>query len=361
MNKEKINHYKSTLTEFDLNKKKVLLRADLNVPLQQNTILDDYRLLAILPTIDLIVKKGGQVILATHLGRPEGVFSPKLSTKILIPWFQEHGYTIEFSATFATAKILNSPIVLLENLRFLPGEQNQDSSFAKSLASLGDFYVNDAFGLLHRNDSSITLVPHLFDAQHCTIGLLVEHELNALDKLINPTHPFVAIVGGGKVTTKLPMLHHLINIVDTILLCPALVFTFLKAIGIEVGNSLVDSHALSDSLFLIKDAKNNKAQLIFPEDYCVMLAGNEKKLIAVDATAIPPSSMGISIGPKTLIQFTQPINTAQTIFFNAAMGFANQPETMNELRKLLELVAKSPAFTVVGGGDSVSAVRRFGL
>jgi phosphoglycerate kinase len=307
------------------------------------------------------LKKGGQIILATHLGRPEGKCNQKLSTKILLPWFQEHGYAMQFSPTFADARLTDSPIILLENLRFFPGEQNQDPSFAQELASLADFYVNDAFGLLHRNDTSITLVPTLFDAQHCTIGLLIEHELNALDKLIHPEHPFVVIMGGGKVTTKLPMLNHIINVVDTILLCPALVFTFMKALGFEVGNSLVDTPALAKSLVLLEEAKTKEVTLVFPEDYRVMLQGKEKKLITVDANAIPKSSMGISIGPKTLMQFSQTIKQAKTIFFNAAMGFADQPETMQELHKLLESVAQSPAFTVVGGGDSVSAVRKFGL
>ena len=166
------------------------------------------------------------------------------------------------------------------------------------------------------------MVPTLFDAHHCTIGLLIEHELKALDKLIHPEHPFVVIMGGGKVITKLPMLHHIITVANTILLCPALVFTFMKALDIEVGNSLVDISALKESLTLIQEAKTNDVALIFPEDYRVILKGKEKKLITVDAHALTTASMGVSIGPKTLIQFSKTIKQAKTIFFNAAMGFA---------------------------------------
>lgn len=357
---EKQYIYKSLLPEFNLTKKRVLLRADLNVPLEKNTILDDYRLLALLPTIDLIRKKGGEIIIATHLGRPNGHYEPSLSTKMLVPWFEKKGYSITFCPTLEQAQSTSAPLILLENLRFFPGEQNHDILFAQELASLADFYVNDAFGLLHRTDSSITLVPLLFNKEHCTIGLLIERELQALDKLIHPAHPFVVIMGGGKVNSKLPMLHHIITVADTVLLCPALIFTFMKALKSEVGNSLVDVHAIDDALAIMKEAKNNHVNLIFPKDYQVILS-KEKKLITVRSNAIPQGSIGVSIGPETLVQFSETIAQAKTIFFNAAMGFADQPKTQEMVRLLLEKIAQSSAYVVVGGGDSVSAVRRFGL
>ena len=236
--------HSSQLPTLDLNRKRVILRADLNVPLNDGKILNDYRLQAILPTLELIRKKNGRVVLMTHIGRPKN-YNSSLSTQLLIPWFSARGYAVSFAKDPAQAKMLgqdeNNTFILLENLRFFPGEKAQDISFAQSLADCGDFYVDDAFASMHRNDSSIWLVPQLFAQSHRSFGLLVEKELKMLDKLIHdPKKPFLLILGGGKVADKLPLLENLLDRVTDILLCPAIVFTFLKAQGIEVGKSLID-------------------------------------------------------------------------------------------------------------------------
>ena len=355
-------HITSTLPSLIFDNKRVFLRADLNVPLNNGTILDDYRLLSIRPTIDLILKKGGHIILATHLGRPAGKPVAQLSTKQLIPWFEQHGYTISFCPTFADAKNnTKNSITLLENLRFFPGEQNQDHHFAQQLADLAEYYVNDAFGTLHRTDTSLTLVPPLFSKNHRTIGLLIEHELQALNALLeNPQRPFIVIIGGGKVSTKIPLLRNLLPRINAILLCPAIAFTFMQALGQKTGNSLVELDEVEEAKKIMHEAKKNNVEILFPTDYQIMFPDNKTTLITVPAHEIPEHSIGIAPGHETLALFSSRIKTAKTIFFNAAFGFSGQPDTMKNLEQLLKIIAASSAYTVIGGGDSVGAVRRFG-
>ena len=350
--------YTSLLPNWNLKQKTVFLRADLNVPLSNGTILDDFRLTAVQPTLNLLIQKGAKVIIATHLGRPQGIVDASLSTKILMPWFEKKGYAVTFCTTLDDAARSDAPLILLENLRFFPGEQTHDKKFAATLASLAQFYVNDAFGTLHRADSSLTLVPQSFNAEHRTIGLLVERELNALEKLLHPNHPFLIMLGGGKVSTKLPMIKNLLGIVNTILLCPALVFTFLKAQAYAVGTSLVDNDALASSLNILKEATEKNTEIVFPDDYRIFLNNDRKKLITVSAHDMPPTGMGVSIGPKTVEHFAHFIKNAKTIFFNAAMGFADNKETQQQTYELLRLIAQSSAYKVVGGGDSVLAVKQ---
>jgi phosphoglycerate kinase len=349
------------LPAFDLNRKRVLLRADLNVPLVNGNILNDYRLRAVIPTLELIHKKNGRIVLMTHMGRPKKEDSG-LSTQLLIPWFKSQGFSVVFAQDPAQAKLLSmdehNSIILLENLRFFPGEKNQDAAFAQSLADCGDFYVDDAFASMHRKDSSIWLVPQLFAKSHRTFGLLVETELRMLNKLIhNPKKPFLLVIGGGKVVDKLPLLENLLDRVTDILLCPAIVFTFLKSKDLNVGTSLIDSDALESCKKLLEKANQKKVNVHFPLDYQVANQTLQGSLSFVDAQNFPANGMGISIGPKTITQFSKIIEQAQTIFFNAAMGFALRPETMVGTRALLQAVAQSKAYRVVGGGDSVAAAQ----
>ena len=266
-------YYTSALPTYDLNNKRVILRADLNVPLDNGIIVDDYRLQAILPTIDLILKKKGTITLLTHIGRPKKQ-EVLLSTKLLLDWFTQRNYTVSWAATIDEAlQLINMPIksiLMVENLRFYPEEKNQDLSFAKKLSTLGDFYVNDAFGALHRTDTSITALPTFFAPDHRTIGLLVEKELTTLAKLIDkPQKPFVIILGGGKVKDKVPLIENFLHHSNTILLCPAIVTTFLKAIGQEVGKSLVDETALELCKSIIEKAKSRGIEIVFPTDYLI--------------------------------------------------------------------------------------------
>ena len=354
----------SFLSNYNLTNKRVFLRADLNIPVRNNHIVDDYRINAILPTINLIQKKGGKVILGTHIGRPHIPGKSQISTSLLISWFKEHGYTITFEADVkkAAEKSLLDPstILLLENLRFFPGEKKSDDDFARSLAQLADYYVNDAFALLHRADTSITLLPLLFPAEQRTIGPLIVKELTMLSKLIN-THeqPFVIIAGGGKVAEKLPMLEGLLHKADTILLCPAIAFTFAKALGKPVGKSLVDQHSVSLCEQLLKKAEHHKVTILMPIDYQIATGSLDGSLSFIKADEFPNNAYGISIGPETIALFSKKIATAKTIFFNAAMGFLNRKETLQGLEALLKAIAGSEAFSIIGGGESVAAARLF--
>lgn len=356
---------KSTLATMNLSGKRVLLRIDANVPLNNGHILDDYRLQEIVPTINIIQKKGGKVILATHIGRPEKS-DETLSTKQLIPWFIKHGYTIDYEANLAQAyeQSLSNPatILLLENMRFFEGEKNHDELFAQQLARLGDIYVNDAFGLLHRDDTSITLVPRLFAPENRTIGLLVERELTMLNKLIdNPRKPFTLVLGGGKVADKIPLLQALSPHINALLLCPAPAFTFLLAQGKPVGTSLVDEKSINACSTFLSTAQHNGLTIHFPIDYQIAHQTFTGNLSTVDADQFPADGFGISIGPKTEPLFAAIIGTSGTVLLNGIPGDAARKETLHGAQALLEAAAQSQAITIVCGGDSVAIARMLGF
>ncbi|HEV2601847.1 MAG TPA: phosphoglycerate kinase [Candidatus Babeliales bacterium] len=350
----------STLPTWNITNKRVFLRADLNVPLQAGIILDDYRLRALLPTINLIQKNGGKIILATHIGRPKNR-EPNLSTRHLIPWFTNEGYAIDFEPTLSAATekshIDQNRILLLENLRFFPEEKSSDLHFAQQLATLGDYYVNDAFATLHRNDTSITLLPTLYPDSHRTIGLLVEHELKALNTLLyNHTKPFVFILGGGKVSDKIPLLHGMLDAIDTLLLCPAIVFSFLKAQKKSVGNSLVADSDLSACEEILTMAQDKNIKVYFPQDYQIAQGSFNGALSFIDSDTIPTNDVGISIGPKTIATYSKEIHTAGTIFYNGLMGSMQRKETTTGSQAIFNAMAQSNGFSVIGGGDSIAAV-----
>jgi phosphoglycerate kinase len=357
----KITSLTSLLPSLSLHNKRVFLRADLNVPLKNGSIIDDYRLQALLPTIDLIQKKGGKIILATHIGRPKG-FDGMLSTQHVLPWFKKADYKITYEADLAAAVTKSyhdfDTILLLENMRFFPGEKNHDPLFAQQLADLGDYYVNDAFALLHRADTSITMVPELFAPNHRTIGLLIEKELAMLNNLLeNPAKPFVLILGGGKVADKLPILYSLIDTVDVILLGPAIVCTFLKAHNKPVGKSLVDDTQLESCNQFIVDAHQRNIKIVFPVDYLIAHETFNGSLSYTNADEFPADAVSVSIGPKTAQIFAQEISRAGTIFFNGLMGTTQRPETLNEVNTLFHAMADSSGTSIVGGGDSVAAAQ----
>lgn len=352
-----------TVQQLPCHNKRVLLRADLNVPLADGTIVDDFRLQAILPTIQYLQQQNGIVILATHIGRPKKQ-EPELSTKLLVPWFEKHGYSVIFEPDLTNAKNHTDPhtVVLLENMRFYSGEKEQDMAFAKQLAACAELYVNDAFALSHRTDSSVTLVPQLFAADKRAIGFLIEKELTQLNRLIiTPQQPFVLIIGGGKVHDKLPLLTAMLDRVQTMLLCPAIVFTFLKAVQKPVGISLVDQEALESTRTLMQHAHQKNVTLIFPVDYQVALKSLDGPLEYVQADQMPSNALGMSLGPESIKLFSKYIANAGTIFFNAGMGFDHRPETLEGGKQLLQAVATSTAYSVVGGGSSVALARNAGL
>jgi len=343
--------------------KRVLLRADLNVPLQNKKIVNDYKLKAILPTIDMIKKSGSKVILITHLGKPEK-YDPGLTTKNLIEWFKKNGYPITFESDLQKAKEKSfqdfNKILLLENVRFFEGEKNRDSDFAESLAKLGDYFVNDAFGSVHRKNTSIALLPKMFDPDKRFLGPLIKKEIKILSKsLEHPQQPFVLIIGGAKSGSKIPMIEKLLDKVHTVLLCPAISFTFSKYLGKKVGKSLVDQDALELIPKILQKASKLGVKLVFPIDYQVAEGNFDGPTKYIDSENIPDDCVGISIGPKTVALFSKEIFKAKTIFFNGAFGNMKKIKTLEGMKAIFDAMAKSDAYTIIGGGDSVAAAYLF--
>lgn len=351
----------SKLKNFSLKNKRVLLRADLNVPLHEKKIIHDHRLSSAIPTINLIQQNGGKVILATHIGRPEKN-EPNLSTQLLIPWFEQHGYNTVFEGDIDKACHKSfenkNTILLLENMRFFPGEKTGDLAFAQQLAQLGDYYVNDAFGTLHRNDTSVAIVPTLFDKNKQSIGLLVEKELRILNALLhNPKSPFVFVLGGGKLSDKIPLLQYMADNIDTLLLCPAIVFTFLKSMGKPVGKSLVDNTMLDKCKEILSLMQKKGVNVLFPQDYIVAHNTFDGPIVseAVSANNFSDNNVGITIGPKTVDLFSKEISKAGTIFLNGLMGNVQHKQTLSGAKAIFEAMAQSKGVSIVGGGDSATA------
>jgi phosphoglycerate kinase len=359
-------HLHSDLHTACLEGLRVFVRADLNVPTEHGHIIADHRLIALLPTLELIKRKGGRIILATHKGRPSTP-NDNDSTKILVPWFKRAGFVITYEPdlehAYVTSKMNFGDILLLENLRFFPGEKDNTMNFAHQLARLGDYYVNDAFGVLHRTDTSITITPTLFAPNKRTIGLLVEKEIQTLNKLLeNPKRPFVLILGGAKIKDKLPLIASFLPQVDTILLCPALVFTFLHAHNTPVGKSLIDSSVLAESIDILNQAQKNKVRIVFPVDYQVAHETFDGPVSYISSTDIPSNAVGVSIGPKTAQLFAHEIEKAHTVFLNGVMGNEHNKETLFGMHAVLQAMAtNSDALTVVGGGDSVAVTQELGF
>lgn len=353
----------SHLTKADLTNRRVFLRADLNIPLLNGLIVCDFRLKALKPTLDLLIAKRGRIILATHLGRPQGPI-PSLSTRLLLSWFKEHGYTIQWissleEAVTASHSLAPQSILLLENMRFFEGEQSADKTirmqFAQQLRALADYYVNDAFALLHRHDTSITLLPALFNKDDKTIGLLIEHEIDTLTALFaHPLEPFMLVIGGGKVKDKLPFLEKLLDKVSSIIILPALAFTFLKAQGKPIGRSLVDDDFLERAKAFLTKAQEKSVRIILPSDFLVAEENFAGPLHIV--TEIPAQSIGIAVGPQTLQIYAEEIGYSKTVFINGAMGLTTRPETLEPFYSILGMVASPSITSIVGGGESVAAV-----
>lgn len=349
----------STMHTWNVAHKRVFLRADLNVPLEDGKISNDFRLQSILPTIDFLLERNAHIVLATHIGKPT-TYTPELSTHILIAWFAKRGYSIMFEPNIMAISqrpIIAQQIILMENLRFFTGENNGDPLFAKQLAHTAQFYVNDAFGDIHRADTSVALLPFEFRESRRSIGLLIEKELRVLNPLRNnPQHPFVAIIGGGKIKDKIPLIYGLLDHVNTLLLCPAICFSFLKALGKPVGNSLVDDTTYDMCRKIILEAEYRHIKILFPIDYQVAKHTLDGPLVEINAQNFSADDIGISIGQKTLQQFIAEISQAKTVFLNCAMGFAEKPETRQSTYELITAMAKSNATTIIAGGDSINAV-----
>lgn len=354
----------SPLATLDLTNKRIFLRADLNVPLYNGSIVSDLRLQALKPTLDLILNKSGKIILATHIDRPKA-YDPTLSTHLLLPWFASNGYTVIFEPDLKNAytKSFGNPktIVLLDNLRFFPGEQTGDTQLAQQLARLGDYYVNDAFGMLHRTDCSVYAVPQLFTPDKRMIGLLIEKELANAQQLLNPIHPFTVIIGGNKIKDKIPLIDQLLEKIDNLLICPALSFTFLKAENQSTGLSLVDDQSINHCKTLLEKAKQLQKNIILPLDYVVSHDTFKGPFYVTTPDKLTENDFGITIGPASQELFGSIISQSKTIFYNGLMGSIEHFETLSGVQSVFQEMAHANGYSTIAGGDSTAAAQLLGF
>ncbi|PKA55303.1 Phosphoglycerate kinase, chloroplastic [Apostasia shenzhenica] len=360
------------LTAADLKGKKVFVRADLNVPLDENlNITDDTRIRAAVPTIEYLISNGAKVILSSHLGRPKGV-TPKYSLNPLVPsLFKYLGIKVEKADDCIgpeVEKLVNAlpegGVLLLENVRFHPEEEKNDPEFAKKLASLAELYVNDAFGTAHRAHASTEGVTKYLKPS--VAGFLLQKELEYLvGAVLNPKRPFAAIVGGSKVSSKIGVIESLLEKVDILLLGGGMIFTFYKAQGLSVGSSLVEDDKLDLATSLLQKAKSKGVSLLLPSDVVIAdkFAADANSNV-VPSSAIPDGWMGLDIGPDSVKTFSDALDATKTVIWNGPMGvfefdkFAVGTEAI--ANKLADLSSKGVT-TIIGGGDSVAAVEKVGV
>ncbi len=358
---------KRTIEDIDVKGKRVFLRVDFNVPLDDNgNITDDTRIIAALPTIKYLLSKGARLIICSHLGRPKGEFNMKYSlmpvAKRLVDLLINKiyfGKDIVGPDAMEKAKKLNvGEILLLENIRFLKGEENNDPELAQKLASMADVYVNDAFGTAHRNHASIVGVPKLLPN---AVGFLMGKEVNTiLSTLENPQRPFVAILGGAKVADKIYVVLNLLKKVDTICIGGGMAYTFLKAKGVKVGQSMVDEEKVELAGQMLAEAEKRKVKILLPIDnLCASVFSPTAKAIKIKGD-IPDNMMGLDIGPKTIKLFKNELKKAKTVVWNGPLGVFEFENFSKGTEKIAKAVARVKGKTIVGGGDSIAAVHRLG-
>jgi len=358
-----------TLDDLDPAGKRVFLRADLNAPMADGEVADELRLTASLPTLRRLLDGGASVVLASHLGRPAGVVDPALSmapigrrlSRLLgIEVAVAAGGVTGPDVTARAASLRPGEVLLLENLRFDPGEKANDPAFADALAALADVYVNDAFGAAHRAHASVSGVPARIPGY---AGLLLQRELEVLGQLVRaPARPYVAILGGAKVSDKLMVLESLLTKVDTIAVGGAMCFTFLAAEGLDVGASRVEHEMVDLVAELVRAARQDGVEVLLPTDVVVARAfAADAPASIVLANAIPSDQMGLDIGPESTASYAEAIAEAGAIFWNGPMGVFEWDAFAAGTRGVAEAMALTPGFAVVGGGDSAAAVRKLGL
>jgi phosphoglycerate kinase len=371
--KGEVKMSKLTVEDLDLQGQRILMRVDFNVPLENGTVANDKRIKAAVPTIDYIVKNGGKLILMSHLGRPKGQRMPEMSLKPCAAVLSEMlGQEVAFAddclgaaVEKAVAKLENGDILLLENLRYHKEETANEVGFAERLARVGDLYVNDAFGTAHRAHASTEGVTHYFD--QCAAGYLMMKELDYLGNVLeNPARPFVAILGGAKISGKIDVITHLLPIVDKVIIGGGMAYTFFKAQGLEIGKSLLET----DKVDYAKDILiQGGDKIVLPIDCLVTdffdFGGRkigELKQVATDA--IPADWESLDIGSKSIDKFRSILSDARTVIWNGPMGVFEIPQTAKGTYAIADILADvtaGGATTVVGGGDSASAVDKAGV
>jgi len=364
---------KLTIDNLQLKGKRVLMRVDFNVPLDENqNITDDTRIRASLPSILKVINDGGRLILMSHLGRPKGKPNPKYSLKpVAEKLSQLIGKEVKFAPDCVGEEIKkmsdelkDGEVLLLENLRFHEEEEKNDAEFAKKLAELGDVYVNDAFGSAHRAHASTEGVTKHF--RENAAGYLMQKELEYLSKAVgNPERPYTAILGGAKISGKIDVIQNLMSKVDNLLIGGGMAFTFFRAMGLEIGKSLLEEDRIEMAKEILEKAKTQNINLVLPVDVVIANSfSNDAKTEIVDVNSIRPDWQGLDIGPKTIELFKSYIGNSKTVVWNGPMGvfeFDNFAKGTFEIAKALADASQNGVVTIVGGGDSSAAIAKAGL
>ena len=383
----------ANINDYNFAGKKAIVRVDFNVPLnEKGEITDDTRIRGALPTLKKILADGGSLILMSHMGKPKGKVKPELSLGQIVDAVSAAlGVKVAFApdcakASEAAAALKPGEALLLENLRFYPEEEGKpigidkadpaydeakkemkakQKEFAKTLASYADVYVNDAFGTAHRKHASTAVIADYFDADNKMVGFLMEKELNAVDNILNNIkRPFTAIMGGSKVSTKIGIIENLMEKVDNLILCGGMTYTFMKALGGAVGDSICENDKLQLALDIIDKAKAKGVNLVLAEDcVCADSFSNDANTQVCSAKEIPAGWEGLDIGPKTRVKFADAIKDAKTILWNGPAGvfeFDNFAVGSKAIADAVVEATKNGAFSLVGGGDSVACVNKFG-
>ena len=361
---------KKTIKDIDVNSKKVLVRCDFNVPIDSETgkITDNRRIRAALPTIQYLLDHNAKVILCSHLGRPKGEFNLKYSlkpvaeelSKLLNKDVKLAKDVIGESAKELTSNMKEGEVVLLENVRFHKEEEKNDPEYSKALANMAEIYVNDAFGTAHRAHSSTTGVADYLPA---VSGFLIEKELEFLGgALENPAHPFVAILGGAKVSDKIGVIENLLDKVDTLIIGGGMAYTFYKAQGHNIGTSICEEDKLDLAKSTLAKAKEKGVELLLPVDNHVSseYSNNGEEKI-VNSTEIPDGFMGLDIGPKTIEKFEEAVKDAKTVVWNGPLGVCEFDKFATGTKAVGTMLSKIDAITIIGGGDSAAAIEQMGL
>ena len=366
---------KMTVDDIKVTGKKVLVRCDFNVPMKDGKITNDKRIVAALPTIKKLIADGGKVILCSHLGKPKNGPEAKFSLAPVAERLSEYlGKTVVFAdddtvvgenAKAAVAAMKDGDVVLLQNTRFRKEETKNIETFSKELASLADCYVDDAFGSCHRAHCSTAGVTEYLSP--CVAGYLIGKELSIMGKALeNADRPFVAILGGAKVADKLNVIENLLEKVDTLIIGGGMAFTFLKAKGLEVGNSLLDETKIEYCQNMLKKAEEKGVKLLLPIDTVCVKAFPDPidaavETVVVDCDKIPADMEGCDIGPKSAALFAETVKTAKTVIWNGPMGVFENPTLAAGTLAVAKALAESEAITIIGGGDSAAAVEQMGL
>lgn len=383
----------ANINDYNFAGKKAIVRVDFNVPLnEKGEITDDTRIRGALPTLKKILADGGSLILMSHMGKPKGKVKPELSLGQIVDAVSAAlGVKVAFApdcakASEAAAALKPGEALLLENLRFYPEEEGKpvgidkadpaydeakkemkakQKEFAKTLASYADVYVNDAFGTAHRKHASTAVIADYFDADNKMVGFLMEKELNAVDNILNNIkRPFTAIMGGSKVSTKIGIIENLMEKVDNLILCGGMTYTFMKALGGTIGDSICENDKLQLALDIIDKAKAKGVNLVLAEDcICADSFSNDANTQVCSAKEIPAGWEGLDIGPKSRVKFADAIKDAKTILWNGPAGvfeFDNFAVGSKAIADAIVEATKNGAFSLVGGGDSVACVNKFG-